>query len=102
MGNSGMNLLGALIMKRRQFLVGCAGLLATRLEGAGERLLKSRNASEPRTTPVLDWHGVYPGYASYDKDGNYFPQDMPRGIQLSRTHMGRNWIGFGSIWIEPG
>ena len=83
MWNDGLNSLGPLIMKRRQFLVGCAGLFATRLEGAGERLLKSMSASEPRTTPVLDWHGVYPGYASYDKEGNYFPQDMPRGIKLS-------------------
>ncbi len=37
----------------------------------------------PKTTPVLDWHGVWPGYASYDEEGNYFPQDMPRGIRLS-------------------
>jgi hypothetical protein len=37
----------------------------------------------PTTTPVLDWHGVWAGYASYDEEGNYFPQDMPRGIKLS-------------------
>ena len=37
----------------------------------------------PRTIPVLDWHGVFPGYASYDEEGNYSPQDIPRGVRLS-------------------
>ena len=38
---------------------------------------------KPKTTPVLDWHGVWPGYGSYDQDGHYYPQDMPRGIRLT-------------------
>jgi len=39
--------------------------------------------ARPKTTPVLDWHGVWPGHVSYDDGGNYFPQDLPRGIELS-------------------
>ena len=37
----------------------------------------------PRTIPVLDWHGIFPGYVSYDVEGNYIPQDLPRGVVLS-------------------
>ncbi len=37
----------------------------------------------PRTIPVLDWHGLWPGYVSYDEEGNYFPQDLPSGVGLA-------------------
>ena len=36
-----------------------------------------------KTYPALDWHGIWPGYVSYDEDGLYFPQDLPRGLKLS-------------------
>jgi hypothetical protein len=36
-----------------------------------------------KTVPILDWHGIWPGYVNYDTEGNYFPQDLPRGVRLS-------------------
>lgn len=38
---------------------------------------------EPITVPVLDWHGLWAGHVNYDAAGNYFPQDVPRGIRLA-------------------
>ena len=41
-----------------------------------------------KTYPALDWHGIWPGYVSYDEDGHYFPQDLPRGLKpVSYTHL---------------
>jgi hypothetical protein len=37
----------------------------------------------PQTWPFLDWHGIWAGYVSYDEEGRYFPQDLPRGVKLS-------------------
>lgn len=38
---------------------------------------------KPQTFPFLDWHGVWAGHVNYDVTGNYFPQDLPRGIRLA-------------------
>ena len=36
-----------------------------------------------KTLPVLDWHGIWPGYVSHDEAGLYFPQDLPTGVRLA-------------------
>ncbi len=38
---------------------------------------------QAKTVPALDWHGIWPGYVSHDKEGLYFPQDLPTGIRLA-------------------